>query len=121
MKCKVVLYGVEQTQNLTCLGELLLNEKSFNLSYIFGGDSCLLTYDGEILRHEKKGEIPVCIEFIANKKSLCKIGDGKFCGEIPVLTNSLDVRLGTKDISVSVVYELDGEAKQMKISAVTIN
>lgn len=117
MKCKVVLFGEGQAQNFSCFGELVLNGKRFNLSYVFGGDSCLLTYDGKILRHEKKGEIPVCIEFTENRNTLCKIGSGGFYGEIPVLTNSLDVRLGTDNIFVNVVYRLDGDVKQMKISA----
>ena len=118
MKCKVVLHSDGQTQNFSCVGELILNEKSFSLSYTFGPDICFLTYDGEILRHEKKGEIPVSIEFVSSGKTLCKIGSDGFSGEIPVYTNSLEVRVCDGNISIEIVYELGGENKQMKISAV---
>lgn len=121
MKCKVVLCGEDKTQNLSCIGDLILSEKCFTLSYIFDGNCCLLAYDGKILRHEKKGEIPVCIEFVANKKSLCKIGEGGFCGEIPVFTKDLKVQFGAKKISVAVGYELGGEEKLMQIYAESLN
>lgn len=117
MKCNVVLYGDGQNQNFSFVGELILCEKYCSLSYNFNGDDCLLTYDGELLRHENKGEIPVNIEFVPNKKTLCKIGSGEFFGEIPVLTNSLEVRIDDKKVFIDVVYELGGENKQMKISA----
>lgn len=116
MRCNVVLYGDEENQNFSCLGELFLFEKSFSLSYFFGLDNCSLTYDGQLLRHKKSGEIPVCIEFAKNKKTFCKIGNGEFSGKIPVFTKSMTVQMGAKKLSVEVVYELDGEAKQMKIS-----
>ena len=117
MKCKVVLYGEDKTQNFSCIGELILGEKNFSLSYVFNGDSCRLTCDGQILHHQKQGEIPVNMEFALNKKTLCKIGNGEFFGEIPVFTNSLNVHTGAKTLSVSVVYELDGEGKKMQIFA----
>ena len=117
MKCKVVLYGEDKTQNFSCIGELILGGNNFSLSYVFNGDSCSLTYDGRILRHQKQGEIPVNIEFALNKKTLCKIGDGEFFGEIPVFTNSLNVHMGAQNLSVTVVYELNGECKKMQIFA----
>ncbi|MCH5148713.1 MAG: DUF1934 family protein [Clostridiales bacterium] len=117
MKCKVVLCGEEKTQNFSCIGELNLGEKSFSLSYVFNGDSCRLSYDGQLLRHQRQGEIPVLIEFDLNKRTLCKIGSGEFSGLIPVLTHSLNVQTGAKTASVSVVYELDGEDKKMQIIA----
>ena len=94
-----------------------MNEKSFSLSYVFGGDSCRLTYDGQGLKHRKSGEIPVSLEFVSNRKTLCKIGDGEFSGEIPVYTHSLSVRIDADKVFIEVGYELDGENKQMKISA----
>ena len=121
MQCKVVLYGDGRTQNFSCAGELFVFEKSFSLSYFYGLDNCSLTYDGQILQHKKFGEIPVSIEFIANKKTLCRIGNDEFSGKIPVFTNSLEVQFCDKKIFIDVVYELDGENKQMKISAEALN
>ena len=117
MKCKVVIFGEDKTQKFSCEGELILRKAGFSLSYVFDGNKCLLSYDGEILYHQQKGEIPVNLEFVANKKTLCKIGEGNFCGEFPVLTHILQVQLGTQNISVNVVYELNGDKKQMQIFA----
>lgn len=117
MRCNVVLFGEGETQNFSCTGELFLFEGSFSLSYFFGFDPCFLTYNGELLTHKKSGEIPVSIEFAENKKTLCKIGNGEFSGKIHVFTKSLIVQKDTRKISVEVVYELDGEERQMKISA----
>lgn len=121
MKCKVTLCGKDNTQNLSSAGELILNKTGFLLSYDFDGDKCILSYDKEKLCHEKSGEIPVLIEFVLNKKTLCKIGSGNLYGEIPVFTNSLNVHMGTKSVSVAVFYNLDGEENQMQILAETIN
>lgn len=120
MKCNVVLCGDAQNETISCIGELNIKGKGFALSYSYGGDSCLLAYDGHILRHKKEGEIPVCINFILNENTACTIGDSAFSGEIPVLTNSLNVHMVAKTLSISVVYELGGEIKKMKISAESI-
>lgn len=117
MKCKVVLCGEKKEQNFACAGELNLGKNSFTLSYLFDKSHCLLTYDGQILRHEKRGEIPVCIEFTENKNTLCKIGEGEFSGSVPVFTKSLIVHMGAQTVSISVFYELDGEVKKMQILA----
>lgn len=120
MKCKVVLFGGQKTQNFSCVGELDFSEKGFTLSYVFDGDRCRLTYDGRLLRHEKGGEIPVCLEFDLNKKTLCQIGSGGLSGQIPVFTKSLNVHTDVKTVSVSVAYELDGEDMKMQIIAKSI-
>ncbi len=117
MKCNVVLCGEGCGEDFSCAGELQFNGKNFSLSYIFGGDKCLLTYDGSILRHRKGGEIPVSLEFIQGKNTLCKFGDGKLSGEIPVFTENLQIEISTQKIYIYVVYELGGERKEMKISA----
>ena len=117
MKCKVVILGEDKTQNHSCVGELILSGKMFSLSYIFEGDSCLLTYDGEILQHEKKGEIPVYMQFIENKSTLCKVGEGEYRFEIPVFTNCLKVQTDPKSVNIEIVYELAGEDKRMQIFA----
>lgn len=121
MRCNIVIYGDEQTQEFSCVGELFLFEKDFSLSYMFGLDNCFLTYDGQLLRHKKTGDIPVEIEFVPNKRTLCRIGSGEFSGKISVFTNSLEVQICDNRISIDVVYELDGENKQMKISADVLN
>lgn len=121
MMCSVVLYGDGQTQNFSCTGELFLFKKSFSLSYMYGLENCFLTYDGELLRHKKTGEIPVEIEFVTNSQTLCKIGSGEFSGEIPVFTKSLKVQVSAEKVFIDIVYELDGENRQMKISADVLN
>lgn len=120
MKCKIVLCGEEKTQNFSCVGELNSGKDSFSLTYVFNGDSCNLSYDGRLLRHEKRGEIPVIIEFDLNKKTLCRIGSGELLGQIPVFTHNLNVHMGANSASISVIYELDGEYKKMQIVAESI-
>ena len=121
MKCKIVLCGEEKTQNFSCVGELNVGKDSFSLTYVFNGDSCNLSYGGQLLRHEKRGEIPVLMEFDLNKKTLCRIGSGELLGQIPVFTKSLNVHMDAKSVRVSVFYELDGEDKKMQIIAESIN
>ena len=121
MRCKVVLYGDEQTQDYSCFGELIIFGKYCSLSYDYGLDNCFLSYDGQLLKHKKSGEIPVEIEFIPNKITFCKIGNGEFSGEIPVYTNSLKVHNCADKLSIEVVYKLDGENKRMNISAEGLN
>ena len=121
MKCKVVIQSEDKTQNLSCIGELIFSEKGFSLSYDFEGDSCLLTYDGDILRHEKRGEIPVHMEFIKSKTALCTVGEGEYRFEMPVFTNCLNVNVGIKDVNIEVDYDLAGENKKMQILAESLN
>lgn len=117
MKCKVLICGEDKTQNFSCEGELIFSKEGFSLSYVFEGNKCLLEYNGEILRHQTKGEIPVKIDFVANGKSVCKIGGDGFCGEIPVVTKFLNVTTDAEKLCVAVVYGLNGEEKKMQIIA----
>ena len=117
MKCKVILNNGNPDGYFAAKGELHFNELGFELFYDLDGDECFLNYkNGEIVQ-ERRGSVPMLINFKVGQETSCVLGMGASSGSFPVFTNRIEVKNDNKSVEVKLNYTCGGENINLEITA----
>ncbi len=117
MNCKVKIYGPRDVEPVFSDGELIFDDRGFELRYFIGEDRCSLSASGGVVTQSRRGNADMDITFSKGKNTVCMLLSGELTGGIPVKTNELSITKSGRGVEVYIDYFLGGANRILNVSA----
>lgn len=121
MKCKVTITGADGKVHCSS-GEYRATYGGCLLEYVYEGDRCELSYDGNIFRQKRRGKFDVDMVFAEGAETLCNfkyVALGLEC-KLKIFTEKANCKFDGCGCETEIFYLLEGTVNTVCIKAETI-